>query len=132
MTREEAIKYLIKPVATSTEIGEEKQKEFEAYNMAISALSADDDLISRADAIDALIAEANTDGAYGYIDARSSENVISALPSAEAVHGEWVNSKTAKGYVVCSNCNKLTTNINRTKYNYCPFCGARMKGCDSE
>lgn len=40
-TREEAIKYLIKPVATSTEIGEEKQKEFEAYNMAIEALSAD-------------------------------------------------------------------------------------------
>lgn len=39
MTREEAIKYLIKPVATSTEIGEEKQKEFEAYNMAIEALS---------------------------------------------------------------------------------------------
>lgn len=38
MTREEAIKYLIKPVATSTEIGEEKQKEFEAYNMAIEAL----------------------------------------------------------------------------------------------
>lgn len=41
MTREEAIKYLIKPVATSTEIGEEKQKEFEAYNMAIEALSAE-------------------------------------------------------------------------------------------
>lgn len=40
MTREEAVKYLIKPVATSTEIGEEKQKEFEAYNIAIEALSA--------------------------------------------------------------------------------------------
>ena len=38
MTREEAIRYLIKPVATSTEIGEEKKKEFEAYNMAIEAL----------------------------------------------------------------------------------------------
>lgn len=41
MTREEAIKYLIKPVATSTEIGEEKLKEFEAYNMAIEALQAE-------------------------------------------------------------------------------------------
>lgn len=41
MTREEAIKYLIKPVATSTEIGEEKQKEFEAYDMAIEALKAE-------------------------------------------------------------------------------------------
>ena len=41
MTKEEAIKYLIKPVATSTEIGEEKQKEFEAYNMAIESLQKD-------------------------------------------------------------------------------------------
>lgn len=39
MTREEAIKYLINPVATSTAIGEEKLKEFEAYNMAIEALT---------------------------------------------------------------------------------------------
>lgn len=39
ITREEAIKFLIKPVATSTKIGEEKQKEFEAYNMAIEALN---------------------------------------------------------------------------------------------
>lgn len=38
MTRKEAIQYLIKPVATSTEIGEEKQKEFEAYEMAKEAL----------------------------------------------------------------------------------------------
>ena len=41
MTREEAVKYLIKPVATSTKIGEEKQKEFEAYEMAIEALSVE-------------------------------------------------------------------------------------------
>ena len=38
MTREEAIKYLIEPVSTSTSDGEEKQKEFEAYKMAIKAL----------------------------------------------------------------------------------------------
>lgn len=38
MTREEAIKYLIKPTITSTFIGEEKQKELNAYNMAIKAL----------------------------------------------------------------------------------------------
>lgn len=51
---------------------------------------------------------------------------IEAL-SADRLQCEWINS-TTKGYVVCSNCNKLTTNINRKKYNYCPFCGARMKG----
>lgn len=46
MTNEEAMKYLIKPVATSTEIGEEKQKEFEAYNMAKEALQFQDIMIN--------------------------------------------------------------------------------------
>lgn len=38
MTRDEAIKYLIKPVATSTEPSEEFKKQKDAYNMAIEAL----------------------------------------------------------------------------------------------
>lgn len=38
MTNSEAIKYLIRPLSTSTSDGEEKQKEFEAYKMAIEAL----------------------------------------------------------------------------------------------
>ncbi|MBR2570001.1 MAG: hypothetical protein IKE34_12555 [Paenibacillus sp.] len=38
MTRDEAIKYLIKPVSTSTEPSEEYRKQKEAYNMAIEAL----------------------------------------------------------------------------------------------
>lgn len=39
MTREEAIKWLIKPTVTSTEVSPTKAKELEAYNMAIEALS---------------------------------------------------------------------------------------------
>ena len=38
MTNTEAIKYLIEPVATSTEPSEEYRKQKEAYNMAIEAL----------------------------------------------------------------------------------------------
>lgn len=41
MTREEAIMWLIKPARTSTDIGEIKEKEIEAYNMAIEALQAE-------------------------------------------------------------------------------------------
>lgn len=41
MTREEAIKWLIKPARTSTDIGEIKAKEIEAYNVAIEALKAE-------------------------------------------------------------------------------------------
>lgn len=39
MKRREAIKWLIKPTVTSTEISPTKIKELEAYNMAIEALS---------------------------------------------------------------------------------------------
>lgn len=39
MTREEAIKWLIRPIVSSTEIGEFKAKELEAYELAIEALS---------------------------------------------------------------------------------------------
>ena len=38
MTKEEAIKYLIQPVSTSTVMGEETAKQFEAYRMAVEAL----------------------------------------------------------------------------------------------
>ena len=39
MTREEAIKWLIRPIVSSTEIGEFKAKELKAYELAIEALS---------------------------------------------------------------------------------------------
>lgn len=38
MTRDEAIKYLIRPVSTSTVPSKEIEKQFEAYEMAIEAL----------------------------------------------------------------------------------------------
>ena len=41
MTKQEAIKWLIKPARTSTDIGEIKAKEIEAYNVAIEALKAE-------------------------------------------------------------------------------------------
>lgn len=52
---------------------------------------------------------------------------IKELEDRPKTKGEWVDSKNAKGYVVCSNCNKLTASINRKKYNYCPFCGTDMR-----
>lgn len=39
MTREEAMKWLIRPIVSSTEIGEFKAKELKAYELAIEALS---------------------------------------------------------------------------------------------
>lgn len=38
MTKDEAIKYLIKPISTSTIPSEEIEKQFQAYEMAVEAL----------------------------------------------------------------------------------------------
>ena len=45
------------------------------------------DLIERLAAIDALITQANHDGAYGYIDVKEAEDVLMALPT---VSPRWI------------------------------------------
>ena len=59
------------------------------------------------------------------------------IESAEAVQGEWIwrtdipigGWRTSAGYI-CSNCGKDYWHGN--VFNFCPSCGARMKGGDSE
>jgi rubrerythrin len=61
---------------------------------------------------------------------------IKKIPS-DAVHGEWIwrtdipigDGRTSAGYI-CSNCGKDYWHGN--VFNYCPSCGARMKGGDAE
>jgi rubrerythrin len=61
---------------------------------------------------------------------------IEAL-SADAVHGEWIwktdipigDGRTSAGYI-CSNCGKDYWHGN--VFDYCPSCGARMKGGEDE
>ena len=89
MTREEAIKYLIKPVATSTKIGEEKQKEFEAYNMAIQALE-EPSYNSVKSELDAIIRQAVLDLIADY-DLSMGQVVkgIHALPPVKPQEPKW-------------------------------------------
>lgn len=79
MTREEAIKYLIKPVATSTEIGEEKQKEFEAYDMAIEALSQP--IVAK---------HFDIQSGYIYCSPQIAENVKVVVRCKDCRHGEHI------------------------------------------
>lgn len=50
---------------------------------------------------------------------------------AEVKHGEW------KGFEIphmmrCSECGVSELDIHRTKFDYCPFCGAKMDGGNAE
>lgn len=86
------------------------------------------DLISRQMAIDALIAQANIDGAYGYISARDVDIILDSLPSVqpEQKHGRWVKYKN---WYACSECGKemFFAGTYDESQHYCYNCGARME-----
>lgn len=87
-----------------------------------------DDLIKRSDAIkamrDTLVAA----------EIPYAVNALFKVPSAERPQGEWIPSDT-DGFV-CSVCKNGYRNqptlMGRPMFEYCPVCGARMKGADDE
>lgn len=88
------------------------------------------DLISRTDAIETVAKEVY----HSQTDRKTVISVLSALPSAETVHGEW-GHMIADGIdgshwyeYECSHCGEVVLR----PYNYCPNCGARMKGGNTE
>lgn len=116
----------------------------------------DGDLISRADAIEAVegltkYMEKLVEGAEKFPEAHTksykhdmeqqivgvahASQVILELPSAEAVQGEWTYLSGSKGSymtISCPICGSTFDGVAEWKYHYCPSCGSRMKGCDSE
>ena len=58
------------------------------------------------------------------------------VPSAEAVYGEWIDIDNHYRLATCSNCHKVTMfekwGAHTKPYDFCPNCGARMKGGDDE
>ena len=83
-----------------------------------------DDLISRQDAIDTV----------GRIERKGdwrSEAIIGLklLPSADRPKGEWEHEDGVYGLAFCSNC-EFELRMNDT--NFCPNCGADMRGADNE
>lgn len=58
------------------------------------------------------------------------------IESADAVQGEWVYIDNYFRVATCSRCHKVTMfekwGAHTKPFNYCPKCGAKMKGGDSE
>ena len=88
------------------------------------------DLISRADAIEAIASRDETNGTVEVFTGREVNEILSALPSADRPTGEWkqVDSLADR---LCSVCGYGVWDSEAEEYNYCPNCGAKMGG-DSE
>ena len=74
---------------------------------------------------DALIEEALTEGAYGYVDALQ----IAISPTADAApvrHGWWETNSDRPDTLICSVCKCGFDMWKHDPHNFCPNCGAKM------
>ncbi len=102
-----------------------------------------DDTIKRSDAIKAIMQKPAIHGSEGsWYHADDIRDALEKVPSADRLQGEWID-KGWKGdwqfetdgrgncwyEYECSECGFRNKG---SKSNYCPNCGARMKGADDE
>ena len=73
----------------------------------------------------------------GYIDVLGIKKYILSIPSADRPQGKWINGHHING-VDYKRCNQCFAVIEETFFahdfdvNFCPNCGARMRGADDE
>ena len=108
-----------------------KDEVYEALNMGIKLLKAQpcEDAISRTDLREEIFITAENDYQKGWNDALESvyKNAPSVQPKTKT--GRWIEEINDYGEIMrwhCSNCyddSGFTTNC---KYDFCPYCGAKM------
>ncbi len=60
---------------------------------------------------------------------------IESMPSADRQQGEWIEVTNGRGGHECSNCHAYAPSYmsgDEHLSDFCPNCGARMKGADDE
>ena len=96
------------------------------------------DIIYREDAIDAINLRARIPHDVASAQyASMAINAIRSVPSADRPQGEWeIFTQGWHSIRRCSNCKWAQTYSDPKyigyKYDYCPACGAKMKGADDE
>ena len=90
-----------------------------------------DDLIRRSDAIEAIKDNSFALGDdYLEINGYGAIDDIRTLPSADRPQGEWIDiSEWYSPRQKCSICEEIVEGYGS---NFCPNCGAKMKGADDE
>ena len=80
---------------------------------------------------DALIEEALTEGAYGYVDAKQIADVPT-IDAAPVRHGHWETNSDRPDTLICSVCKYGFDMWKHDPHNFCPNCGAKMDKEKSE
>lgn len=97
------------------------------------------DLIKREDAIKAIKQWRDNDGSLFDVGLNQAIREIKRLPSADRPQGEWkpFDLKWGRSIYACSACEEAIAvpcgwSGGKPIYDYCPMCGARMKGVDDD
>ena len=128
MTREDAIKAVKEITGMSLDWDD---RHYDALQLAIKAMSAEGDYISRSDAIEAVASADVTNGTVKVFSGLEVIDILKALPSAEAVQGEWIDTEFLK-LKECSCCHCRWGVYDVEDFDYCPSCGAKMFREDGE
>ena len=92
-----------------------------------------DDLISKDKVID-LIMETDPEWAVG--TTRAIFEGVKRMPPVDRKKGRWISADAIFGGVpfYCSECgeNTLDTVMGKPRWNFCPNCGAEMRGEENE
>ena len=94
------------------------------------------DTIYRQDAIEVIKGNSFAPGVdYMEINGYGAIEDIRALPSADRPQGKWIKFGLGRGtrILFCTNCERrieVPLSQGDSNYDFCPNCGAKMKGAD--